>query len=510
MRVTVIAALAAVAAAATPGHNYVDGQCASNQAQGVDNFPDKCESGRQFTETVDADYSLLWQVSYHETYKIVTNDVATETAPAHVVLYQCGTTPPDASALPAYAAGARFMAVPATGVGTTSTTYLPLIEMVGERNSLKAYGSTFDYVTSPCLRRLFLAGEIEENVATAARYDELGVDALFATQWGGDAVNADSFVEMSDIREKMPNAVLKTAEYVEYVGLFFNREQEAAAAIKYIVDNWLCSKDVVAEIVEEREPAKVAWLSYYAWGAGNGPVADISGGWNVPSTGTWVEEIIEAAGGKMIIPDITPERTGPWGFSYLSDAQVLEAFAEADVVLFIGAWDATAEPFVSVQELPAVKNGRLFDNQGPRGSYDWFERRVVSPDGVLQDFALAFFPEEAALAGLEHRWLRDVATMAPGARVPDSELEAACPDVNARYVFESTPMCKHAGGGSKKKKKSGASFGTGAIIGVVCAAVFFVALLACALVMGRSKAAPPQEGIKVVDDDDVEVKKLEA
>ena len=81
---------------------------------------------------------------------------------------------------------------------------------------------------------------------------------------------------------------------------------------------------------------------------------------------------------------------------------------------------------------PQVKNGRLFDNQGPRGSYDWFERRVVSPDGVLQDFALAFFPEEAALAGLEHRWLRDVATMAPGARVPDSELEAACPDVNAR------------------------------------------------------------------------------
>ena len=80
-------------------------------------------------------------------------------------------------------------------------------------------------------------------------------------------------------------------------------------------------------------------------------------------------------------------------------------------------------------------------------------------------------------------------------------------------------MCKHAGGGSKKKKKSGASFGTGAIIGVFCAAVFFVALaclfvrfyiLACAFVMGRSKAAPPQEGIKVVDDDDIEVKKLEA
>ena len=140
-------------------------------------------------------------------------------------------------------------------------------------------------------------------MATAARYDELGVDALFATQWGGDAVNADSFVEMSDIREKMPNAVLKTAEYVEYVGLFFNREQEAAAAIKHIVDNWLCSKDVVAEIVEEREPAKVAWLSYYAWGAGNGPVADISGGWNARTCAGRVHLEIRQKSGSGTRPD---------------------------------------------------------------------------------------------------------------------------------------------------------------------------------------------------------------
>ena len=35
---------------------------------------------------------------------------------------------------------------------------------------------------------------------------------------------------MTDIDEQQPDAVLKGAEYVEYLGLYFNREKEASAA----------------------------------------------------------------------------------------------------------------------------------------------------------------------------------------------------------------------------------------------------------------------------------------
>ena len=42
------------------------------------------------------------------------------------------------------------------------------------------------------------------------------------------------FIQMTDIDEQQPDAVLKGAEYVEYLGLYFNREKEASAAIQHI------------------------------------------------------------------------------------------------------------------------------------------------------------------------------------------------------------------------------------------------------------------------------------
>ena len=52
--------------------NYVGGQCAVGVTSG-DLFPDKCVYGTQFTATVAADYSLLWEVAYYDSYKVVKN-----------------------------------------------------------------------------------------------------------------------------------------------------------------------------------------------------------------------------------------------------------------------------------------------------------------------------------------------------------------------------------------------------------------------------------------------------
>ena len=52
--------------------NYVGGQCVVGVTSG-DLFPDKCAYGTQFTQTVAADYSLLWEVAYYDSYKVVKN-----------------------------------------------------------------------------------------------------------------------------------------------------------------------------------------------------------------------------------------------------------------------------------------------------------------------------------------------------------------------------------------------------------------------------------------------------
>ena len=70
-----------------------------------DLFPDKCAYGTQFTQTVAADYSLLWEVAYYDSYKIVKNGDAVH------ALHQCGVDAPTSEELPAYAVEATLVEV---------------------------------------------------------------------------------------------------------------------------------------------------------------------------------------------------------------------------------------------------------------------------------------------------------------------------------------------------------------------------------------------------------------
>ena len=163
--------------------NFVDGQCAT--ADGEDHFPHKSEAGDQFADVISADYSLLWEVQYENDYKIVKN---TKTGDVHV-LHQCGLNPPSNEELPAYAKDGTMVEVPLTKIATTSTTYLAFLEMLGERKALKSYQSSFQYVSSPCLRKMHRDGLIEEKDAFAdppkiPDLEALGVQATFASSFG--------------------------------------------------------------------------------------------------------------------------------------------------------------------------------------------------------------------------------------------------------------------------------------------------------------------------------------
>ena len=61
------------------------------------------------------------------------------------------------------------------------------------------------------------------------------------------------FIQMTDIDEQQPDAVLKGAEYVEYLGLYFNREKEASAAIQHM-RSWppSCSRATPARTLPQR------------------------------------------------------------------------------------------------------------------------------------------------------------------------------------------------------------------------------------------------------------------
>ena len=183
MRTALLLALIAASAQAITEENFVDGQCAT--ADGEDHFPYKSEAGDQFTDVISADYSLLWEVQYENDYKIVKN---TKTGDVHI-LHQCGLNAPSNEDLPAYAKDGTLVEVPLTKIATTSTTYLAFLEMLGERKALKSYQSSFQYVSSPCLRKMHRDGLIEEKDAFAdppviPDLEALGVQATFASSFG--------------------------------------------------------------------------------------------------------------------------------------------------------------------------------------------------------------------------------------------------------------------------------------------------------------------------------------
>ena len=69
--------------------------------------------------------------------------------------------------------------------------------MLGERKALKSYQSSFQYVSSPCLRKMHRDGLIEEKDAFAdppviPDLEALGVQATFASSFGARAASEPS------------------------------------------------------------------------------------------------------------------------------------------------------------------------------------------------------------------------------------------------------------------------------------------------------------------------------
>ena len=109
-------ALALAAALSTVASNEL--ACVSSYDASVDYFPDK----------VTPTASEMWTIEYFNSYKVINMTVAGVVY--STVAYQCGTPQPTVSYATAY------VSVPVDTVAITSTSCIPMIELIGERESL--------------------------------------------------------------------------------------------------------------------------------------------------------------------------------------------------------------------------------------------------------------------------------------------------------------------------------------------------------------------------------------
>lgn len=455
-----------------PTTNLVDGKCADGydpEVHGsIDFFPYQSTGGSAFKGKASADFSLLWDVSYHGTYKLLVNHLREET----YVLWQCGTERPEIEGAAAY------FEVPVSRVATTSTTYMPYIEIIGERTKMVAYTSTFDWVSSPCLQRLHRDGYIREafNASTGAftlKDDE--VDVTIADEWTVDRVPKG--YSITDTHE---DTVFQVAEYVEVVGLFFNREHEATLAVERILNAYNCLKDQIVV----QTPKKAVLAGYVA-------SADA---FSIAACPAWYCEVVRDAGGEII--EFKGEgAVEMWGYKFMSLEQLLVLAADADV--YISDAPLPDPGHNTTDTLLAELGIPVFDSQGPLGYNDWWERRLAEPEAVLSDFAAIFWPETY---GATRNFFRDISAGEPaGSMVPDDALDAACPNPDApyHYLLSAAADClanqqrkadAASKSGSKNKKSSSKASTTLIIILAVLLGVFALALVALLFYSQRKSA----------------------
>lgn len=87
--------------------------------------------------------------------QIIHNKAAGQT----FVAYQCGTTKPQASTLPTWVQNNNpiNIEIPITKVSIASTTHIPMVEFLGERESIFALAmGTSTKVSSECVKKMVL------------------------------------------------------------------------------------------------------------------------------------------------------------------------------------------------------------------------------------------------------------------------------------------------------------------------------------------------------------------
>jgi hypothetical protein len=376
------------------------------------------------TGKVRADYSAMWSVSYHNYFKrIVVSLDATSGQKAVIHGYICG-----APMLSQSQKDAQFndtsdssivytvdVELPLQYVALYSTTFIPWIEYIGQRYSIVHVDA--DYNTfSPCIRTMYdnqLLTEDNQGSFPTLVLNHLAtngppkLDVVFKNSFGwsggyGFQASVNSLanasngynVKMIPVTETYEKNYIGTAEWVEYMSLFFNREIAAANVADNIFKRFNCTANVIQQA--NLTKPKVLITSGGDWG------------YYQLHCPNWKCHMVTNAGGIII----------EYNSSYNDTEFIQNVVSQADVWIYDDAnWNASTmynSPYLPsridlLSQTSVYQNQRIFDIT-KHNSWDWFESGEAEPDILLQDFVVALFPNMSTTLNHSREFLRNVFT----------------------------------------------------------------------------------------------------
>jgi len=264
MRFLAVAALLASAAAfdSELGFELDEDGCVKEFKEGIDYF--SAPRRAMFVKddvgvpSKTTGFAKLFEIEYRLTFKIVRNKQTGDV----FVLHHCGTPAVDPNTLPEDAANATTFSVPVKRVGTDTTVTLAFLEELGLFHKLVIADTS--YATSPCLQKLERCGDTthkaswwgDNETERIAHYD--GVDEMSDLFFTSFAIA--NFTEEVRFSATGDPSLLGRAEWVKFVGAFFNKEPEANRVFR----------DIERSLVETQTVSYNAQLAAYP--SGGAPV----------------------------------------------------------------------------------------------------------------------------------------------------------------------------------------------------------------------------------------------
>jgi len=397
----------------------------------------ECATQEQATEVEDffpdktyPAYSKTWGVSYHNTYKILTNKAVNET----YLLYQCGTVPPEEEISSGKHKVVTSVPLP-DGVALTSTVQIPMFELLGLRSEIKSYIGDNQYISSPCLVEGIDDGVVEVSEGNMDVEDMFQEGNLGTVKWVleweskyPDRIIIDNQF-MSVTGQGTDKTMIEYAsaegssksifEWLSFYAIMYNKEREAEELIQETSARYDCTtQNAISKNILTDEVKPVAVWAYFS----NYPGWE---GWRVgkcdPKFNYYCEYMRDCS-----IDLLHSNKT-------MDDGEFEEFAKDAD--LFFYSYKDFDEMYEKKKDIldnfKSVANKQVYDYLGS-GESVWHEQRKAEYDVVLEDIC-TIANRTTDLAPHTPLYFRNVFTENAGEHTFDG-----CVDYNSPLVSRAT------------------------------------------------------------------------
>ncbi|MEX2230912.1 MAG: ABC transporter substrate-binding protein [Cyclobacteriaceae bacterium] len=287
---------------------------------------------------------------------------------------------------PEHEAETKVIYTPLESVVCTSTTHIPLLDYLGETDKLTGFPTT-DYISSGKMRTRIDAGKVMDlGVDKGMNLERLAVLKPGAVMGYTMSSDYGQFKKIESLGipvvingEYLEQHPLGRAEWIKFMGLFFNKEKQADSVFAVIEKNYQQAKTEVNE--NSKRPSVLSGIVY-------------GDAWFLPGGQNYAAKLFKDSGCRYLWED-----TESNGFLQLSFELVYAKARDADLWIGTGTYKTLAEIRVAdhrYTRFEAFERKRVYNydaRKGEKGGNEFLELGYLRPDLILMDLVKISNPD---------------------------------------------------------------------------------------------------------------------